>query len=940
MLQDECETRAPVHWEWNGYNWFLKMFAPDSEDPGLFDRFLQSLKENSPEVMAGSGFVGVVPFDWGYRGALMSKFDPLLGAWTVEPADPVIGFGRLSPAQLAERVAKIEEYTEALHSLGKVKLAMPYIDFGTQLFGRHNRPLDVPESVWGFWEFYDHWDEYAEPSGPFGLGSKPPDPTTWLAKWHDPNGKQFLGPDPPEIPDELRGLSFSYYPVKPGYGPTYRYAVCVNTLGWAIWWKQILQWAARVGYDGLFIDNSFLTRCWNQECQEGYQEWLQNTFTAEEIRRYFTTTTSNLLIDPSIEGPWLQEVPGQWRTGYWGGYPAQTSPIFPDTDAYGGRYSCRIEGPGDGDVAYFSHATQGKTPPALVPANEDLRLTFYYKTTGLVQVKAVIAIAVAPDLEVVLTLEDNWKQEKIDFHTLPDSSGNVDLYLRFEVTGTGKVWLDEFWLGKVTQPPEFKVELRKPSDDPLQPSDDPVRKWAAERYWLQVSDEKLGYLRDQAREVNPKFSLFTNGFHTVNADYFMSEGRAIDLDSYRYDVGFYPGVYLPHDPPIEIRGRKVAPMLLTQPLVVTNIFDYKYIHSQRVPSFFGHHMPTWDYADEHLSYAHNPDSVLLNMAEAAAFGGGAGPENGLRYAYFVYGKDPALLAPAAAPLREVEKQFWKFIKGHKNRYAGYRTHADVGIVYHDLPYNGPAYEEFHHALDLAKGLASQGVLWDVLTDNRCNSLNFARLRTLIYQDVSRISEAEAQAVLEFIGQGGLVIAAGVVGDYDEWFQMRLPDPTHAWPPVGLPPTDNIGTRARPPAFQQQEGAGGLIYQPAAMSADQVIAATEAHLSRTVQMAGNVSPEVLDRLRLNAWVRKKGGGTITLHVINYNVPLGIDGGDQLQPLSNVQVSVPLPPQMQVQSVRLCSPESNGPPQNIPFNIANALVTFEIPSLRIYAVATIE
>jgi len=49
---------------------------------------------------------------------------------------------------------------------------------------------------------------------------------------------------------------------------------------------------------------------------------------------------------------------------------------------------------------------------------------------------------------------------------------------------------------------------------------------------------------------------------------------------------------------------------------------------------------------------------------------------------------------------------------------------------------------------------------------------------------------------------------------------------------------------------------------------------------------------------------------------------------------------LPPQMQVQSVQLYSPESNSPPQDASFVIANGLVTFQIPSLRIYTIAVIE
>ena len=146
---------------------------------------------------------------------------------------------------------------------------------------------------------------------------------------------------------------------------------------------------------------------------------------------------------------------------------------------------------------------------------------------------------------------------------------------------------------------------------------------------------------------------------------------------------------------------------------------------------------------------------------------------------------------------------------------------------------------------------------------------------------------------------------------------------------------------RPPAFQQQGGLGTLIYQPDPLTADQVIAAMETHLGRTVQMIGNVPTEAVERLRVNAWYREDGGGTISLHVVNYNVPLGIDIGDQVQPLSNVHdFRSSATSKMKVNFVRLYSPESNDPPQVVPFTVANGLVTFEIPSLRIYTMAVIE
>jgi hypothetical protein len=858
-----------------------------------------------------------------------------------------------------------------LHTLGKVKRVMPYIDFGTQLLGRHTSisqhiddpctvadfiagncadvapdtdcPPDVPQSVWGFWEFYDHWEDYAQPTGPFDLGPKPPDPTTWLARQYD---SKFI--EQPDLPVELTGFSFEYAPVKCcQYGPSYRYNVCRNTLGWALWWKQVVQWAARVGYDGLFIDNAYFRDCWNQECQEGYQAWIADNFSAEEIHRYFTipTKNNNYLSDPSIEAGWLQHTPGQWRLIHWGATSTGPfNPISPDTNAYHGRYACRLVNPGDNHVAHFSHNSQ------LVPANEDMRLTFYYKTQGAVEVKAFIDTAVEPSQELPLALQDSWTQAQfLDFHT-KDSAGEVYLNLRFEVRGAGSVWLDGFWLGKVSEPPKFAVELWRP-DEPT----DPIREWAAYAYWAWVADEKLGYLRQQARQVNPKFELFANSFHARNVDYFMIENLAIDLNHYRLDVGFYPGLYDKCDPPVKFGvGQKADAITepLLQPLLVTNIFDLKYIHAQRAPRSFAYTMPHWKHpaGAEAACYDHNADTVLLGLAEAAAFGGGAGCDPAdLRYNFFRYGPDvsASLLFEGALAIRETEKVFWKFIDAHQHHYSGYLTHADVGIVYHHIP-NKPTqypddpskpskYLEFDALIDLAKGLASRGVLWDVLTENRCNSRNFSRLRVLIYQDVTKISAAEAQAVLKFIKQGGLVIAAGIVGDDDEWFRMRLPVRGSVWPPVGLPP-DSTRNRAHPTDFQQQLGKGTLIYHALPLTADEVIAAMETHLGRTAQMVGNVATEGVERLRLNAWIRPQGKETITLHAVNYNVPFGEGQDGQVQPHNNIQLSVPLPPKMQVQSVSLHSPEGNS--LSTPFSVANGLVTFTIPSLRIYTVAVIE
>ena len=195
----------------------------------------------------------------------------------------------------------------------------------------------------------------------------------------------------------------------------------------------------------------------------------------------------------------------------------------------------------------------------------------------------------------------------------------------------------------------------------------------------------------------------------------------------------------------------------------------------------------------------------------------------LRYYYYIY-KDHLQVEQQ---ILELEKKFWEFINDHKDLYEGFRTYADVGIVFHDLPLKAPSYsrDEFVELTDLAKSLASRGLIWDVITENRCENTTFSQSDALIYQDVSRISNKEAEMVQSYLEHGGLVISSATVGDVDEFFRMRLPNASRPWPPVGLPPQPttpggfDIDNRKRPSSFEANVGTGKLIYKNKPLTAD-------------------------------------------------------------------------------------------------------------------------
>lgn len=561
-------------------------------------------------------------------------------------------------------------------------------------------------------------------------------------------------------------------------------------------------------------------------------------------------------------------------------------------------------------TVYFSHFTE------LIPADTDLRLTFQSKSEGDIEATVVIEIAVATSIAKQLSPNAAWHKETVAFHSQPSLDGKVGFYLRFEVKGTGKLWLDDFQLSDPSHPATHRVQLWTPADTALL---DPLRAWAATEYWSSAADDALAYLLGEAKAINPVFEFFSNGFHAKTVTYSMTERAFVpDRNAHRLeqrgDVGYYPGTYTS------------TGLLDTTQVVVSNAFCYKYIHSLRRSDHFVYHMPWWDAP---LGQLHNPDSVLLQLGECAAFGGGAGNDPGLRYNYFNYNETQT------AAIRAVERRFWRFVHDHEALYAGYRTYADVGIVFHDPPVvQSPTYgiDEFIQLTDLAKELGGRGVLWDVLTENRCDLSTFTRCAALIYQDVTRISETEIGAVQQYLEAGGLVIAAKIVGDEDQWFRMRLPDSSQAWPPVGLPPM-LPGGRPRPAALEQQVGTGTLIYEPGPLSAKTVVDALLANLGRTIEL-------VTPLLRINGWIRNAPASRIVLHLLNYAVPLGIENGGKVQPLSDVDVSCPLPGSMNVTSVRIYSPEVDGAPEPVSFEATDGIVTFTIPTIRVYSLAVIE
>ena len=1053
----DVESRAPIPWEANVGNWFQYMFSSSLLDPNIykengpeiFSKFLKSLADSPRNILMGSTFFGEIPFNYG-RGPVAdnggrfggiqyissnpdeippNSSDLIYGRWNDPTANLCTGWDLLPADVLAERIEKIKLYTKALHEFGKVKRIMPYIDFSSGLYGRHNSPTYIdnpctclegfpdwiitdpadpqydpndplnklhehyvctdcpapitdpndpnnsPPKSYGFWEFYERWDEYARPNGLFELGTKPPPPTEWLRTWSPTasyNQDLGVGLSAAEKND-LKQFSFGYtgsVRACERQGPNLRYAVCINHQGWELWWRQVVRWIAIVGYDGVFVDNSTFQDCWNSECEAGYQVWLEENFTGQEIERYFTKNLPlSILLEATAGEGWYIDPNNNWAGKYWsysGSNGGIQNPISPDSDALQSLYCYKVTGPGD--IANTQSCLS--QPVGILPLdyfNTRLKFLFYYRITGSVEINLLIewqinGQVVSSHIFPISSLanEMEWvPSNPIKFNSPMNAAS---LYIAFQVSGAGTVWFDGMWLGKESDSLERQIRTLDNSNA------NNIVHWASLAYWLFTSDQKLGYLRDEGRKINPDFEVFSNGFHSVNVDYFETEGKVFDLEAHREDVGKFPGMYDPHGTPLTFTDRTDCQdnnISINAPLLVSNIFGYKYIHSSRRPGSFGYHMPQlFAYIDDlhdQGTYLLNEDTALLNMAEMAAFGGGTGIDNRLRAYYNIYGYTPYEISPLALNIRDVEDRFWNDVKDYNYLFAGYHTHADIAIVFHDFTTTEPC-NAFDHLMSFVKGLAGKGVLWDVLSENRCTLENFKRYKCIIYQDIERISEAELNAVKDYLDPAignGIVIAANIVGNFDEWFRPRylgvgteniLED---TWPPININPFESINPphssddpRIPQPSFTN----GNLVYQDHSLNPDAVIDILNSDFNLQLQIATLPNQGSVAGLRFNTWIKYESDTTIALHILNYNVSMGIANGGKVTSIDNkLIISLLLPVQnvqsvINVKSITLYEPGINKPPLTLNQNAftldPSSRLIFTIPSLIVYTIALIE
>lgn len=145
---------------------------------------------------------------------------------------------QLSPEELELRIKATERFVADMHAAG-VRTVIPYISPMTMLGNVEKRE--------GFFQFFDNWNKYEHE---FDLGPRPPgDPVDWTQR--DQKGQNYFRVGGGS--EDAAGLV--------------RYSMCVNNPGWRRWQMLVADWISRAGYDGLWMDNVLVHRCYDKYCE-------------------------------------------------------------------------------------------------------------------------------------------------------------------------------------------------------------------------------------------------------------------------------------------------------------------------------------------------------------------------------------------------------------------------------------------------------------------------------------------------------------------------------------------------------------------------------------------------------------------------------------------------------------------------------------------------
>ncbi|MCX6625060.1 MAG: beta-galactosidase trimerization domain-containing protein [Acidobacteria bacterium] len=276
---------------------------------------------------------------------------------------------------------------------------------------------------------------------------------------------------------------------------------------------------------------------------------------------------------------------------------------------------------------------------------------------------------------------------------------------------------------------------------------------------------------------------------------------------------------------------------------------------------------------------------------------------------------------AGYDLPAVQRRWLKFFHRNFDHYRDVENIADVAVLHSfaSMAFNNdrPAVSTmlFEQALIEAK------VPFDIIFDDNLKDLS--KYKVLVLADQEALNDDKLELIRGFVRHGGGLVATDLTSNFDEWRRRRrapgLQD-LYQGRAIYIP-------EVKPAVIKPLGVRTTNQYWKMPLNATELIAAVKR------AAGGRLSLEVIaPRTVVAEPMRQQSNNRLLVHLVNYNVartPL----------VRDIQVSLALPPGAKVRSVDLLAPEQEASVK-APHQVANGRVSFTVPQLATYRLATIQ
>ena len=420
----------------------------------------------------------------------------------------------------------------------------------------------------------------------------------------------------------------------------------------------------------------------------------------------------------------------------------------------------------------------------------------------------------------------------------------------------------------------------------------------SQRFWVESLHQHQLAIRKAGEEVGERFILFPNGGHGrpnhvklafPDSDYIMYELST-------GDYGTHPGL---------VRSKIVDDIYMQ--VYNDHCWQLKYTQAVRgrVKALL---LTRAGYPKTRAFLELNENAAALGMAEAATFGSGAG----------------FLLRPRWDEYREVLNQYRAFFEAHPDLYTGLIPYAQVAVAaFSEQNFYG---NDTHiaRAREITQDLLEDHILFDYVTEDYFTAESLGNYRAVIFPEIKYADPQQMEALTQYVQAGGVALVLGATPTHD--MCLRPHEPPRLAEKLELPAEGLAGEKS------VSDAKGTWLYVDR-MPADGMREALKTALGADAAVMDGGSEAV----RFNAFIHPD-EGFLMLHVLNYDVPLGIPA-DPVEDKSNLILSVPLPEGATATSAEAYDPDK-AQPEALDVQMADGRAELTLPDLHIYKAIKIE